>query len=69
MKWIPSNQHSVEHHSQSPHVRGSARVLGVGPEDLGGHVGWAAVLVGEEVVTVLLQDNGVLQRLQLHLSP
>lgn len=51
---ISSDQHSVEHHTEAPHVRRPPGVLGVGPEDLRGHVGGAAVLVGQEVIGVVL---------------
>ena len=51
---VPSDQHCVEHHTEAPHVRRPPGVLGVGPEDLRGHVGGAAVLVGQEVIGVVL---------------
>ena len=66
---LPSNKHRVEHHPQPPHVGRPARVLGVGPQDLGGDVGGTAVFVRQKVVSVVLKNNGVLQRLQLDLSP
>lgn len=57
----PSDQHGVEHHAEPPHVRLSARVLGVGPQDLGGNIGGAAVLVRQQVIRVILQHNRVLE--------
>ena len=66
---LPSHQHGVQHDAEAPHVGRPARVLGVGPQDLGAHVGRAAVLVREQVVLNIVQDHGVLQRLQLDLGP
>ena len=57
----PSDQHGVEHDAEAPHVRRPARVLRVGPEDLGGNIGWAAVLVRQQVIRVILQHNRVLE--------
>ena len=65
----PSDQHGVEHHAEAPHVRRPARVLRVGPEDLGGNIGGAAVLVRQQVIRVILQHNRVLEWLKLYLSP
>ena len=58
---VPSNQHGVQHHAEAPHVRRPARVLRVGPQDLRGHVGGAAVLVRQQVIRVILQHNRVLE--------
>jgi len=65
---IPSDQHGVEHDPEAPHVGGAARVLTVGLQDLRRHVGGAAVLVRQQVVSVVLQHHGVLQGLQLDLG-
>ena len=56
-----ADQHGVEHHAEAPHVGLSARVLGVGPQDLGGHVGGTAMLVRQQVIRVVLQHNSILQ--------
>ena len=58
---VPSNQHGVQHHAEAPHVRRPARVLRVGPQDLRGHVGGAAVLVRQQVIRIVLQHNRVLE--------
>lgn len=60
----PSDQHCVQHDAQAPHVRGPARVPRVALEDLRTDVGGAAVLVGQEIVGLVLQDHSVFERLQ-----
>ena len=59
----PSHHHGVEHDPQTPHVRGPPGVAGVAPQDLGADVGGTPVLVGEEVVGLVLEDDGVFKRL------
>ena len=65
----PSDKHGVEHDSQSPHIRGPSGIPGVGSKDLWADVGRAPVLVLEEVVTGIVQDEGVLQRFQFEVTP
>ena len=65
---LPSNKHGVEHHPKAPHVGCSPRVLRVAGKNFRADVGRATVLVREQVVGVVIQDDGVLKRFQLKFS-
>lgn len=45
MKGVSSDQKRIEHHPEAPDVRRLSRVGPSSVEDLGAHVGWAAMFI------------------------
>lgn len=45
MKGVSSNQKCIEHHPKAPNIGRFSRVGPSSVEDLGAHIGWAAMFV------------------------
>lgn len=53
MKGVSSNQKRIEHHPEAPNIRCLSRVGPSSVEDLGTHIGWAAMFVRQRIIFTL----------------